>query len=390
MYAAPPETEEEETLASMASEHTYTVLVSVLGANTHGPIFHSSLEGVGKSCLCCRFVYSAVDDYIADHPSLLALHEFESHVVATEPSIYWGKRSLEFQLQGGTCTTKVCCHVVEHTLFYHDETSRPFPGHLKLLHPEDFAKLVARTPESSQKLSYYSRDTIGFPESYSCQNYPSSPQRHPRAFVVAVDVSRGGGDFGTQLSAVEVMVGKLKKYPIVVVATKRDLVNSESLRRLMEWAEKVKLPLVETSAKNNINVVDVFRLAAAKAVQKKEKSKNIPDYILSYADASGRTLTATVRERNTFATYLGRRVKTSQADLSVVDKSEEYKTAAAELGKFATDEIFATHILKVRNEEVSKYAGVSDDVDLKLEFLEEFIEDMCIGDLAVHTPAMKK
>ena len=363
----------------------YSILVSVLGPNSHGPIFHSTMEGMGKSCLCCRFIHPAVDDYIADHPSLLALHEYESHVVATEPFLYWGNRVMEFDNRSSK--VRVNLEVVEHTVFYHDETSRPFPGLLKLLSPLDLAKNVSRVPESSRKLSYYSRDLIGFSESYQCKGYPSSPQRLPRVFVLTIDVSRTPGIFGSQLAALETMAVKLKKFPTVLAATKRDIANTESLRRLQEWAGKIKLPLMETSAKDGINISELFRVAAAKGLQRKTKS--IPDFVNSYADASGQVLANTVRERNLFASYLAKRVQSSEATLSLVGGSEEYKMAVVALGKYAVDEIFAMHLLKLRNDEVGKYAGVKDDADMRLEFLEDYIETMD-SDLTIHASSLRR
>lgn len=366
----------------------HSVLVSVLGPTSHGPIFHSSMEGVGKSCLCCRFIHPGVDEYVAEHPSLLALHEFESHVVSAEPFLYWGKRTMEFGHRGTAGPSlRVHVEVVEHTIFYHDETSRPFPSLLKLLPPEDFTKNAARTPESSRKVSYYSRDLIGFPDNYRCCNFPTTSHRFPRAFVLVVDVSRSQSNFSTQLSTLERMIGKLKKSMIVLAATKRDIVNTDSLRRLCDWADKMKLPMLETSAKDDINVADVFRVAAAKGLHK--KIKGIPESITSYADASGRVLACKVRERNQFANYLAKRVKASEASLSLVDSCEEYRMATAHLGKFAVDEVFAMHLLKIRNDEVSNYAGVKDDADMRLEFLEDFIEGM-ENDLVVHASALRR
>ena len=365
----------------------HSVLVSVLGPSSHGQIFHSSMEGIGKSCLCCRFIHPAVDDYIADHPSLLALHEFESHVVATEPFLYWGNRIMEFDHRGSK--VRVNLEVIEHTIFYHDETSRPFTGLLKLLSPQDFAKNVSKVPESSRKLSYYSRDLIGFSESYRCQGYPASPQRLPRVFVLTIDVSRTPGAFGAQLAALESMAMKLKKFPVVLAATKRDIANTESLRRLTEWADKMKLPLIETSAKDGINIPELFRVAAAKGLNNKKTKCNIPDSVNGYADASGQALARKVRERNQFASYLAKRVHSSESTLSLVDASEEYKIAVAELGKYAIDEVFAMHVLKVRNDEVGKYAGVKDDADMRLEFLEDYIETLDC-DLMIHASSLRR
>ena len=47
-------------------------------------------HGIGKSCLCYRFVHPGIDDYIDEHQSLLALHEFENAVINNVHFLYWG------------------------------------------------------------------------------------------------------------------------------------------------------------------------------------------------------------------------------------------------------------------------------------------------------------
>ena len=364
----------------------FTLMVSVVGLSSHGRTFQSSSNGVGKSCLCCRFLHSGVDEYVPDHPSLLALHEFEGQVVSAEPMLYWGKRILELATEGNGKSCKVTFEVFEHTVFYHDETSHPFSSLHKLASSKDYAKRLNQTPECTRKFSYYSRDTIGFPESYNCMPVPANLSKLDRGLIVVVDLSK---DIELQLGNTDAILDtKLKKLPIVIAATKRDKSFAEAhiLRRarLTEWASKEKIPVVETSAHENINVEDVFRVLAAKAFRKKKK---IQHSYLDYAGAAGCMLTNHTRTKNEFQTFLGRRVLYSDTPLSTVENTEEYKALVHLIGKFNCDELFAKHVLETRNQEIMEYDGVKENPELQLDLLEEFIERS--SDLFAHETMLR-
>lgn len=349
---------------------TATCLVSVVGLIAHGTTYQNSAAGVGKSCLCSRFKYSGVDEYVSDHPSLLALHEFESQVISTEPFIYWGPRTITHTRAGKDITVKY--EVVEHTVFYHDETSEPFPLLRKLTNPQQYAKKVSQPPESSQKISYYARDAIGFADKYICLPYPANSSKLARGFLLAVDVSSKGSQFEFQLAAVETIVSELRKNnPLVIAATKRDIACQASLYRLMEWASKNKIIVVETSAKENVNVEDAFRLVAAKVLGRKVK---INDSFFDYASGSGYLLSTRSQAKKELKSYLKEFVLSSSVTIDKFEKIEAYQNSLKILGKFVTDEIMGSHLLVVRNKEVGEYPGVEDNPDMRLEMLEDYIE----------------
>ena len=90
----------------------------------------STHSGVGKSCLCYRFVYPGFDDYVDDHQSILALHEFESSAINWDHFLYWGSVFKHFPIKGSKSSSHaiIQVHVIEQTVFYQDETSQPFPN----------------------------------------------------------------------------------------------------------------------------------------------------------------------------------------------------------------------------------------------------------------------
>lgn len=368
------------------SDH-HTLLVSVIGLSSHGRTFQSSTHGVGKSCLCCRFIYGGVDDYMPDHPSLLALHEFEGQVLSAEPLLYWGRRTLELATKDGSDKScSVVFEVFEHTVFYHDVTSHPFPSLHRLTDSDKYAKRLAGTPECTRKFSYYTRDTIGFPESYNCVPVPTDVSRLERGYIIVIDLSK---DIELQLDNTEAIFRtKVKKRPIVIAATKRDKAFTEThmyrRARLSDWASKQKVPVVETSAHDNINVEDVFRVLAAKAFKKKRKIQNS---YLDYAEAAGCMLTNHTRTKSEFQAFLSRRVLVSDASISCVENTKEYKSLVHLTGKFSCDELFAIHLLETRNKEVLEYDGVKENPDLQLDLLEEFIERS--SELVAHIAVLK-
>ena len=367
----------------------YRCLVSVVGYVSHGKSFTSSKDGVGKSCLCCRFTHPSVDNYVDDHPSLLALHELESSVVCTDSFLYWGSREILFHTTGKGKGAKVKMEVVEHTLFYYDETSTVFPNFAKLQDVEIYTKQALAPPESesSRKISYYSRDCIGFPGRYPCQSYPSNVNRIARGFVVVIDVSVKMPRFKEHLSATQQIVHRLSKdskHPLIVAATKRDVADSESLQMLVDWASKKKITIIETSAKENINVDGVFSHVASKIL----KSAKLPDNILSYSTAAGVSLEESTRVRTQFKRYLKQNVRSSSTMLSTIENSAAYLQTVKLFGKFKADEMYACHLLEMRDLEVKGYPGALDNPDMRMEMLELFVENIML-DLVAHKRTLR-
>ena len=129
-----------------------SVLVSVLGPSSHGTTYRSIMGGIGKSCLCRRFLHDSADDNCNE--SLLALNEHEKQAIATqatEPFLYWGSRTIEFD---NPCKqVEVRFEIVEHTTFYIEETLRSVR---KLMSAKDMAnKVSVIVPDISTKTKIY-------------------------------------------------------------------------------------------------------------------------------------------------------------------------------------------------------------------------------------------
>ncbi|KAK6269244.1 hypothetical protein J4Q44_G00394380, partial [Coregonus suidteri] len=95
-----------------------TYAVSVVGLS--GTEKEKGNCGVGKSCLCNRYVRSNADGYYTEHTSVLSTIDFGGRVVNNDHFLYWGEvphRSddgLECKIQ-----------IIEQTEFIDDQTFLP-------------------------------------------------------------------------------------------------------------------------------------------------------------------------------------------------------------------------------------------------------------------------
>ena len=346
----------------------------------------SQHQGIGKSCLCYRFMHPGFDDYIEDHQSLLALHEFENAVINNVHFLYWGSVVKNFPMKNSERCAPVQFHVIEQTVFYQDVTSQPFTIITKPDSLDHYIKRITGQIESPGKLSYKSRNEI---EGYSHkQPYPSGLSRLPRGFMVVLDVSLSDNEFEGQMKRAEHLLDHLMKHKrkYIIVAAKRDNYDFDSLERAHELKRKYRTQLIETSANGNLNVRDAFRLLACKTLHK--KPHGLSDSIPTYEDAAHQILKAKGHVKRSFQTFLTKRVTDSDERLHSVASSEEYVDCQMLIGKFETDRLFAVHALQLHNERISLYAGVSENPDMRQEFLEEYVERR--ADLTAYSQYLKK
>ena len=364
-----------------------SIVVCVLGlSRDQGKYFHKQ-SGIGKSCLCYRFVHPGFDDYIDDHPSLLALHEFESPAINNVHFLYWGSVMHAYPIKGTIKEDKVEYHVVEHTVLYQDVTSQPFTMMTKPDNPELYARRATGPIESSGKISYYTRDAIMLLDSYKSQQYPSHISKVPRGFIVVIDVSLKDAAFDSQLERAEHILAYLMKHKrkYIIVATKRDITNPTSLDKTQQLQKKYRTQLVETSSMSGLNITAAFRVIAAKILRKVQA---LTDHVPTYEEAARVFLVEKGGARRSFLDFQKKRVNTSSERLEDIEGSEEYKHTVQVLGKFETDKLFAERLIEIRNAEVGTYAGVPDNVDMRLEFLEDFLDSR--SDLSLYKDHLRR
>ena len=221
-------------MAASAHGSVPTMAVCVVGLSQDKAEDFHRRAGIGKSCLCYRFIHPGYDDYISDHPSLLALHEFESPVINSVHSLYWGTTVRSYPIKGTVKDVKVQYHVVEQTVFYQDVTSQPFTIVTKPDSLEHYIRRVMGPIESSGKISYRSRDEISLPDIYERMEYPSGVSKLARGFMLVIDVSQKGAAFEKQLARAEQVLSHFQKHrkKYIIVATKRDMADPVSLEKV--------------------------------------------------------------------------------------------------------------------------------------------------------------
>ena len=356
------------SLAPTARKAMAEVLICVLGLSRgQGHVFDDD-GGVGKSCLCYRFFHPGVDDYIHDHPSILALHEFQSPAVNSGHFLYWGYTQQTLPGRLGKAERTVEIHVVENTVLYRDETSKPFSsgGSGKADNIDAYMKRATGRLESPGKVSYWTRDGISLPDTYRPQRYPTNAGRMKRGFAVVVDLSIGGLAFDAQLQRVNKICQALKNKTYVLVATKMENADPESLEKLQQTKKKLHADIVPTSASCNYNVNALFRILTEKVL------KGFVEDIPTFEQAAGNSLAFKTSEKRSFKNFTTKWVHSSTERLEDVERTEQYRACKRAVGKFETDLIFALKLLEVRNREMT--VGVNEDPERRREFLEDFIE----------------
>ena len=234
--------------------------------------------GCGKSCLCRQYMYN---EYVEESYSTLLQSEFDGCVINQQHVIYWGKKEKTYkEMKKGQCSfeAKVNFEIFEHTIFYQDGTNQPFPGY------EKYENHVF-TPLNSYlgKYAFKSRDEVLNPEDYSSKKFSYS-HIVPVAYLYVVDVSQSCCVFEEQMQLMSTLVKSIhiKKQRCVVVASKFDNRCRANVKRLESLASKLKVPVIQCSAKYNTNVDTAFKYLAVKALSLKKLSVNV----LTHAQAA--------------------------------------------------------------------------------------------------------
>ena len=372
----------------MAEDRCPNLVVCVLGLSREKGEKFSLRSGIGKSCLCYRFMYPGRDDYIDEHSSLLTLHEFENPVINSVHFLYWGSTTKRYSIRGGLKEQRIQFHVIEQTVFYHLPTSQPFKTLTKPDSLEYYIRRATTDIESPGKISYKSKGTISLRHEYVWQTYPSGISRLPRGFIVVIDVSQNGTDFAQQIVRAERIMEYLLKHrrKFVIVAAKRDVFNPASMNRVQHLKKKYETQVFEASASLNLNISDAFRFIAFKVLYK--EIRGMSEHIPTYEEAAHQLLDKKVSSRRIFQNVLKARVVNSDERVNALENMEEYKDCVHVLGKFETDLLFADHLIEVHSKKIKSFAVVQENPQLILEFLEDFVDQRV--DLTLYSLRLKR
>lgn len=133
------------------SESQRSFNIAVVGLS--GTEKEKGSTGVGKSCLCNRFIRSLADDYYTDHISVLSQTDFSGRVVNNDHFLYWGEVS-KLSEEG----VDFHFHVIEQTEFIDDSSFQPF----KSGKTDPYYKRCSATKlTSAEKLMYICKNQLG-------------------------------------------------------------------------------------------------------------------------------------------------------------------------------------------------------------------------------------
>jgi len=245
--------------------------------------------GVGKSCLCNRYVRADADSYYPEHTSVLSTIDFGGRVVNNDHFLYWGE-VLHHGDDGLDCKIQL----IEQTEFIDDQTFLPH----RSTNLQPYSKRAAAAKlQSAEKLMYICTDQLGLEQDFEQKQMPDG-KLAVDGFMLCVDVSKGcNRKFDDQMKFMGILymqISKSKK-PIVLAATKCDECVEQHLRDLQAFAaSKKNLLVVETSARTSVNVELCFHAL----IQQLDKTRGKPKTV-SYLEAYKvqRQLVAMVTDR---------------------------------------------------------------------------------------------
>ena len=231
----------------------------------------ASFHGVGKSCLCNRFVrpeaYSETEhSSIMDEDSWLSNSVFNG-----DHFVYWGAANKH--LHDGT---KVRFQVVEHTEFYTDPASnggklvalpfaQDYTARASCIHfqsrtaGKEACRLKA-TDEATKRTRGPVRTRQLFPnEDFGGNGGKKSMGIY--GYVCVFDPTLEGTQMKKQIEYLSNLLPMLKKRKLVIACVKCDAVDEMKIRfgaNLATQALKKTIPFLEVSARESVNVEDAF------------------------------------------------------------------------------------------------------------------------------------
>ncbi|XP_015230758.1 PREDICTED: rho GTPase-activating protein 5 isoform X1 [Cyprinodon variegatus] len=274
-------------MAKNKDARSLTFSVSVVGLS--GTEKEKGNCGVGKSCLCNRYVRPDADNYYSEHTSVLSTIDFGGRVVNNDHFLYWGEVNIRGE-EGLDCKIQV----IEQTEFIDDQTFLPH----RSTNLQPYTKRAAATKlQSAEKLMYICTDQLGLEQDFDQRQMPDG-KLSIDGFVLCVDVSKGcNRKFDDQMKFISSLYSQIvkSKKPIVVAASKCDECVDQHLRELQTFvATKKNLILIETSARFNVNIEHCFNALIQQIDKTKGKPKTIP-YLDAYKIQ--RQLVASVTDR---------------------------------------------------------------------------------------------
>uniref|UniRef100_S4RJ88 Rho GTPase activating protein 5 n=1 Tax=Petromyzon marinus TaxID=7757 RepID=S4RJ88_PETMA len=333
-------------VAMAKNKESRTFNISVVGLS--GTEKEKGATGIGKSCLCNRFVRPRADDYFEVHTSLISQSDFGGRVVNNDQFLYWG----EVRRIDEGC--EYIFRVVEQTEFIDDATFQPH----RSTNLQPYSKRsVAIKLSSAEKLMYICTDQLGIEQDFEQKQMPDG-KLAVDGFLLCCDVTlvqnRPLDDQLEFISNLYKQLSKTKK-PVVLVATKCDVMVEQFLRELQAYLSKAKIntPVIETSAHENVNVELAF-IALAQMI---DKSRGKPK-IIPFAEASRQQRDILDVVTDKYTKLLTRAVKDFHAEWHTesnkIKDSKDYQDFVYLRGEKQARELFRRHLRKLKDDFVCR------------------------------------
>ncbi|KAF7269211.1 hypothetical protein GWI33_017675 [Rhynchophorus ferrugineus] len=346
-------------------ESIRTINVAVVGLS--GVEKDKGHAGIGKSCLCNRFIRPHAEDYNIDHISVLSQTDFSGRVVNNDHFLYWGEvlksidDGIDYQFS-----------LIEQTEFIDDASFQPFKGGKM----EPYVKRCTATKISSaEKLMYICKNQLGIEKEYEQKVLPDgrlSIDGFVCVFDVSVVPSRSIEKQVDFCAAILNNILKTKK-PVVMVTTKNDESNDSFVReahKLVQRSEyKGNIPLVESSSHENVNI-DLGFLLLAQIIDKTKLRLKIP----SYSEAALARKEIMDAASDAFMRLIRIHVTDCHALWSQTQKKlnshKEWIHFVQLFGLDGTQRLFKRHIKKLKDEQMAK------QVARYMEMLPDVLHDL--------------
>ncbi|VVC36948.1 Hypothetical protein CINCED_3A007446 [Cinara cedri] len=343
--------------------------VSVVGLS--GTEKEKGAIGIGKSCLCNRFMRFLADDYNVDHISVLSQSDFSGRVVNNDHFLYWGdvtktsEEGIDFTFQ-----------VIEQTEFIDDSSFQPF----KAGKMDPYIKRCAASKiTSAEKLMYICKNQLGIEKEYEQKVLPDG-KFNVDGFLCVFDVSVvPSRSIEKQVEAVNNILTNLvkTKKPVVLVTTKNDEFNEAYVREVEKLVARKEfkgaIPIVETSAHQNINVDTAFIVLAHLIDRFKGRTKIVP-----YLESVRMRKEVLDNTTDAYQTLIQLQVTDYRALWSQISKKiskcEEYIKYREIFGSDKAQRLFRRHVKMLKDDQVSK--KIQNYIEMLPDILQELIPEI--------------
>lgn len=350
--------------------------VAVIGCPRAVIADDGSFKGVGKSCLCNRFVRP--EAYSESHDGVLSLEDWtEKPVFNGDHFIYWGASTRH--LQDGS---RVRFQIVEQTECYElsEGKLRAHPAANDYLARATGVRVVSTSPG---KIAYRlhavqvhaSRNfgPIRATQLFPNEDFGSKSGSGIYGYVCVFDPTLEGDQMKRQLdylSQILHMIGK-KKRKVVIACVKCDAVEETKIRygsNLAHYAMKKPVPFFEVSSREGVNVAAVFNGLVSTPKKRKpvKNGKHSPSGYSSYKDMMSLRKNDLNRARDDYRKLLQKRVTDFSCVWSEVfptlEKEPEFALVLQLGGKEGKDivkKMFCLRLIELKLTEAGKLHGGS-------------------------------